>query len=112
MVVMVAIDGEGARRSRPKQAHVLRMLRDCLRNARAAHVTVEAYHAIALSHDDMQIVRDKQNAETPLGPQSSDEGVEFRFAKKVDTAHRFIEDEQLRIAQQRASQDHALQLAA
>src|ERR671922_2667763 len=103
MVVMVAVDGEGARRGRPKQAHVLRMLRDGLRNTRAAHVAVEAYHAIALSHDDMQIVRDKQNAETPLEPQAPDQGIEFRFAKIVDTAHRFIEDEQLRITQQGAS---------
>src|SRR5581483_8595780 len=67
VVVMVVVEAEGARRLRPEEARILRMLSHRLGNARAAHMAVETDDAVALRHDHVQVVRDEQNAEAALG---------------------------------------------
>ncbi len=75
MIVMVVIDAERARGLGSEQAHIFGMLRHCLRDARAADVVIEADDAVALRHDDVQVVRDEQHAETARVAQAADEGV-------------------------------------
>ena len=84
VVVLVLVDGEGVRRLRPEQARVLGVLGHRLRHARAAHMAVEADDAVALGHHDVQVVRDQQHAEAPLGAQAADQGVELGLAGVVD----------------------------
>ena len=69
-------------------------------------------HAVALGHHHVQIVRDQQHAEAALRAQPPDQGVELGLAREVDAAHRLVEHQQSRRADQRARQHHALQLAA
>ena len=66
VVVVVVVEGEGACRLGPEQARVLGMLCHGLRHARAAYMAVETDDAIALAHDDVQIVRDEEDAEAAL----------------------------------------------
>ena len=97
---------------RAEQARILRVLRHGLRHARAADVAVDADDAVARGHDDVQIVADQQHADAALGADARDQRVEFGLARVVDAAHRLIEHQQGRIAQQRPRDQHALQLAA
>ena len=112
MVVAVVIEAEGAGGLRPEQARVLGMLRHRLRHARAAHMPVEADDPVALRHDDVQVVGDEQHAETLLGPQLADQVVELGLARVVDAAHRLVEHQHVGRADQRACEQHPLQLAA
>ena len=112
VVVVVMVEGEGAGRLRPEQARVLGMLRHRLRHARAAHMAVEADDAVALRHDDVQIVRHEQDAEAVLGAQPADQRVELGLAGIVDAAHGLVEHQDAGRADQRARQHHPLQLAA
>ena len=112
MIVVMAIDGEGARRFRAEQASIVGMLGHRLRHARAADVTVETDDAVGVRHDDVQVVGHEQNAEAGLVAQAGDQLVELRLARVVDALHRLVEDQQVGPAQQRARQQHTLQLAA
>ena len=112
VIVMVTIDGEGARRLGAEQPPVGRMLGHRLRHARAADVMVEADDAIGARHDDVQIVRDEQHAEAGLVAQAPDQVVEVRLAHVVDALHRLVEHQEVGLAQQRAGENDALQLAA
>ena len=49
-----------------KKTGIFGMLRHGFGLPRAAHMAIEAQHAIAARHDDMQIVRDKEHAEFAL----------------------------------------------
>ena len=73
---------------------------------------VEADDAVALRHDDVQIVRHQQHAEAALGAQPADQRVELGLARIVDAAHRLVEHQHVGRADQRARQQHPLQLAA
>ncbi len=82
VVVMVLVDGEGAGLLGTEQARVLGMLSHGFRHARAADVAVQADDAVALGHDDVQVVRDQQHAEAAGVAQATDERVELRLRRR------------------------------
>lgn len=90
VVVMMTIDRQGARRLGTKQAYVSGMLRDGVGHARAADVPIETDDPIALRHNDMQIVRDKQHTEAVIIAQTPDQIVKLGFPSVVDALHRLI----------------------
>src|SRR5262249_33078473 len=96
VVVMVLIERERARGLDAEQPRVLGMLGHRLGHARAAHVPIEADHAVALRHDDVQIVRHEEHAEAALGAQPTDQRIKLRLAGVVDAAHRLVEHEHIR----------------
>src|SRR5262249_10334817 len=74
MIVLMLIEAQGARGLGPKQARIFRVLGDRPRHARAADVAIEADDAIALRHDDVQVVRNQQHAEVADRSDVSDQG--------------------------------------
>jgi hypothetical protein len=111
MVVTMRINRESARRI-TEQANVLGMLRDRLGHSLAANVPVYAHHPVALGHDDMKVVAHQQYAEAAVVAKPADEGIEVGLAEMIDTTSRFVENEDLRIAHERAGEDDALELTA
>ena len=79
MVVMMLVKADGARGLRTEQPCIFGVLRHRMRHTRAADVMVETDHAIALCHDDMQVMRDQQHAEAALGAQATNQRVKFGF---------------------------------
>ena len=112
VIVLVLVDGEGARCLGAEEPHILGMLRDRLGLARTADVTVHANDAVALRHNDVQIVADEQDADTARVANAPDKVVQLRLARVVDAAHRLIENEELGLPQERACENDALKLAA
>ena len=106
------VERKRARRFRPEQALILGMLGDGLRHALTADVLIDADDAVAGAHDDVQIVRDEQNAATAARADRADQLVEIGLAEIVDAAHGFIEHEEIGLPQQRARQQHALKFTA
>src|SRR5262245_44757556 len=112
VVVMVLIKRQRAGDLSAEQSGVLGMLGYRLRHTRAAHVAVEADHAVALRHDDVQIVRHEEHAEAAFGAEPTDQGIKLRFARVVDAARRLVEHKHARRSNERTGEHHALQLAA
>ena len=83
-----------------------------LRRAGAADMGVEAEHAVGRRHDDVQVVRDHDDAAPAPLPDRRDAFVEAELPGEVDVLDRLVEDQQVGVAQQRARQQHALALAA
>src|SRR5215472_16109581 len=67
VVVMMLIKRERSGNLGAEQPGVLGMLGHRLGHARTAYVAVEADHAVALRHDDVQIVGHEEHAEAALG---------------------------------------------
>jgi hypothetical protein len=112
MIVTMAIDAEGASGFGAEEAHIFGVLGDGFGDARAADVAVEAEDAVGLGHDDVQIVRDEQDADAALLAQIADEGVKIRLAGVVNAADGFVEDEEVGLRHERAGEEDALELAA
>src|SRR5499427_11161029 len=91
VVVMMLIKRERPGDLGTEQPGVLGMLGHRPRHARAAHVAVEADHAVALRHDDVQIVGHEEHAEAAFGAEPPDQGIKLRLARKVDAARRLVE---------------------
>ena len=111
MVVRVDIDGQVARR-RAEQGLVLRVPAHGLRPSRAADVTVEADHPVGRGHHDVQVVGDHEGPAPPARPDAGDEIVQLELPRYVHSLDRLVEDEQVGLAQERARQEDAPQLAA
>ena len=60
----------------------------------------------------MKIVTDQKHADAAGLADAADQVVEFGFARIVDAAHGLVEHQQLRLAQQRAGDQHALEFAS
>ena len=72
VIVVMAVDTERRSALRSEDAGVFGVLRNVLGLARTADVAVQAYHAIALRHHDVKVVRHEQNSEVMLVAQSAD----------------------------------------
>ena len=94
---MVIIGCELLRRIRPEETRVFGVLRHRFRLARATDMTIEAQHAIAARHDDVQIVGDQEYAEFALIAQIADQLIEIGFTGVVDAARWLIQNKQVRI---------------
>ncbi len=112
VVVAVAVDTERFGRARAEELQIFRARGDRLRRAATAHMPVEADHRIGVGHDDVQIVRDEEDAAAGFVADAPDEVVKRDFAGKIDALHRFVEDQKVRLARDRAGKKHALELAA
>lgn len=111
MIVVVAVDGEGSSRLDAEQAHVLRVGGDGVWHSRATDMVIEANDAVALGHDDVEVVADQEHAEAVRLPQAADQCVDLGLADVIDAAHRLVEHQEFGAAQEGARQQHALQLA-
>ena len=112
MVMMVMVDAERRGGLGAEQPHVFGMARHGVGYAGATDVAVETDHPVALCHHDVQVVADQQHADAALLSQPADQRVELGLADVIDTAHRLVEHQQMRLAQQRSGEEHTLQLAA
>ena len=88
------------------------MAADGLGRAVAADVAVEADHPVGRRHHHMQVVGDHQHPAAPPPADVADKPVERRLSGEVDALDRFVEDQQLRVADQGAGQQRPLELAA
>ena len=111
MIVMVMVNCDRARCVGPKQSNIFWVLGDRLRYAVAANVTIDADDAIALRHDDMKVVADQENTESPLVPDPADQGIELSLTNVIDATNGLVENEQIGISDESASENDALQLA-
>ena len=112
VIVMVTINAEVAGGFGAEKAHIFGVLGHRFGDAGAADVAVEAEHAIGLGHDDVQVVGDEQDADAALVAQIADKSVEVGFAREVDAADGFVEDEEFGIGDQRTREKDALEFAA
>ena len=62
VVVVMAVDGKRLRSAATKEADIFGALRHRLRCAAAADMAVKADHGVGRRHDDMQVVRNQQDA--------------------------------------------------
>ncbi len=111
MIVLVVVDRQAAR-ILAEQLDEGRVAADLLRVPRAADVAIEADHLIGGAHHQVQVVGDHQHTAAVAVAQHTDQPVQLGLAGDVDALHRFVEYQQLRLAQQRAGEQHALHLAA
>src|SRR6185437_13479163 len=109
VVMMMRIKREALDR-RAKKGAVGRIAAHFRRRAAAADMVVEAKDAVGRRHHEMEIVRDQEHAATARITQAADEREELGLPRDVDALHRLVEHQQLRLAQQRAGKQHALQL--
>ena len=63
---------------------------------------VEANDAVRCGHDEMQIVRDHQDAAIEAVAQTADQLVELDLARDVDPLRRLVQHQEVGRAQQRA----------
>lgn len=112
VVVVVAVDGDRARRTRAEETEIFRRLRHLAWDAGAADVRVQAYDAVGRSHDDVEVVRDEEHGAAVPVPDLGDLLVKGDLAGEVDALDRLVEDEDIRPGEQRAGDEDALQLAA
>lgn len=89
-----------------------RVTRHCLGVAAATHMAVEAHDAVGAGHDEMEVVANEQDPESVGIAQLGDEPVKVRLPRKIDTLHRFVEDEKVGVAEQGTGEERPLQLPA
>lgn len=72
---------------------------------------VQAQHAVAACHDDVQVVADEQNAALARGPEFGNEIIELSLAFEINATRWFVEHDELGVAHQGARQKDALGFA-
>jgi hypothetical protein len=112
VIVMMVIDGEGFDRLGTEQGDEGRIAAHRFRVADAADVVVKANDPVGRRHDQMQIVRNYQDAAIAALANARDQAVKLGLTGDVHALGRFIKRQQFRLAQQRAGEKNALQLAA
>ena len=112
VVVMVAVDGDRARRARAEEPEIFRRFRNLVRATRAADVAVQADDAVGRGHHDMKVVRDQQHGAAVPVADLGDLLVKRDFAGEIDALHGLVENEKLWRGEKRARDQHALELAA
>ena len=109
--VAVGVERE-AREARRKEAQVRRVAGDGQRRPGAADGAVEADDAIRGTHDEVQVVRDHEDAAAALVADARDQREELLLSREVYPLARLVQHEQFGIPQQRSGQEHALHLPA
>ena len=95
-----------------EQVQELRMCTDHLGLAGAAHVPVQAQHGIRGRHHQVQVVRDHQHRTAVTLAHRVDETVKLCLPLYVHALGRFVEHQQLWLAQQRAREQDTLELTS
>jgi len=112
VVVVVAIQADGARGLRPEQVKEGGVIHHSFRVAGTAHMAVKAEHGLRGSHDQMQVVGYQEHATTAPIPNSCDQVVKVGLAGYVDTGRRFVKRQQFGIADQGSGQQDTAHFAA
>ena len=107
VVMMMVINGQ-AGCGLAEQFDECRVTADLFGMTGAAHMAVQAHHLIGRTHDQVQVVGNHQYAATQAVAQSGDEVVQLRLPYHVNTLHRLVQHQQLRLSQQRTGQQHTL----
>ena len=112
VVVNVGVDRQTGGHAGAEQRQIFGVAADRLGVTGATHMAVQAHHLVGGGHDHVQVVADHQHAGAIVMGQLRDQVVQFRLAGHVHAAHRLVQRQQSRPAQQRARQQHPLQFAA
>ena len=112
VVMVVPIKRQGTAGAGAEQLAIGGCGADDLRRAFAADVAVQADHPVGGGHDDMQLVADHQHRTVQVAPDAVDQLIEACGTGLVEALRRLVQDQQLRVRQQRAGQQDALELAA
>ena len=111
VVVVVLIECQG-RTALAEELEIFRAGLDRIGRAPAADMAVEADHRIGLSHHHMQVVADHQNAGLRRVADLADQLVKGHLAREVNALHRFIEHQEIRLADHCPGKQHPLEFAA
>ena len=87
------------------------MLGDRFGDARTAEVAIEAEHAIARGHHDVQVVANQQHAAATRVSKPRNQGVKLGLASEIDAANGLVEHKQIWPLRSARARIHALQLA-
>ena len=112
MVVPMRVNGQGLRRLLSEQGQVFGVIAHGLWMSRAADVLVEAHYAVGERHDEVEVVRDHDDAAASVVPDLRDQAVEFGLSVDVHVLDGLVENEQFGVAQQGAGEQDALALSA
>jgi hypothetical protein len=112
MIVVVRVDGERLSCSSPEQSCVFRMLANGLGRSGATHVPVEAEDVVGCRHHHVEIVGNHDYAATAAVTKYADQLIEGSFTGVIDALNRFVEDQEIRIDEERPGQQYPLQFAA
>src|SRR3989344_4372943 len=82
-----------------------------LRLAIADEAAIEAENRLHLARDRFEVVRDENDRQSGA-IQFAEKGVELLLCRRIDTGRRLIEDQEFRLRDQRARNEHALPFAA
>ena len=112
VIVVMTIDRECLRRAATEQPDIFGTLRYGLRRAAAADMAVEADNGVRRSHDDVQVVRNQQDAAAGRVADRLDQIVDRNLAREIDALDGFVKDEEIGLAGDRARHQGPLKLAA
>ena len=112
VIVLVPVKRQRAMGAGAEERAVFRGRGNVFGCAMAADMGVEADHPVRGGHDDVQLVADHQDGTAKFGPDLLDGLVEGRRTGLIEALRCLVEDQKLRIAEERAGQQHALELAA
>ncbi len=112
MVVAVFVHGERRSGTRAEQFLVGRVLRHMAGRPGTTNMAVQANDVIGGGHDHVQVVRNQQNAAAIYVADGFDQFVEGDLAGKIHALDRFVQDQQIGAAGNRARQHDTLELAA
>src|SRR5690606_32076862 len=109
VVVAVLINGQSLCGTRAEECKIFRVATDGFRFAGAADVAVQADHPVGRSHHQMKIMADQKHATAAFPAHPVNQLVEVQLSVEIYTLCRFIQDEEIGLRQEDASQEYALQ---
>ena len=112
MIVVMAVERHGASRARPEQARIFRVFRHFVGHTGATDMAIQADHPIGRRHHHVKIVRDQNDGAVMAVADRGNFFIKCNFAGKIDTLDRFVQNQQVGIAEDRPRQHDPLEFAA
>jgi hypothetical protein len=112
VIMVVCVGGDHARSGRTEELGEFRVLLNLGGPALAAHMAIEADDVVTLRHHHVKVMADHENAAAVALADIGNQLVHAGLTQEVDGLHRFVENQQLGLAQQSAGKQCALQLAS
>ena len=99
VIMLMVIDRQSPRAIQAKQGQIGRIAGDVVGMPGTAHMAIQTHHLVSGGHDQMQFMRHHQDAATALSAQVADQIVQLVLAGQIYALNRFIEHQQVRLAQ-------------
>ena len=112
VIMVMVIDAQLGCHRFTKQGNEFRMPGNRLGMTGATDMLVQANDMISRRHHHMQVVRHHQHPAASMIPDPPDQGVQFGLAAQINALNRLVQNQQIRIAEQGASQQNPLHLTA